>query len=354
MSLQIKINKNNQSNLKNIDFQNLQFGNTFSDHMLIADFYEDKWQNWRIEPFQNLSLNPASFVLHYGQSIFEGLKVEVSPEGKPILFRPYENAKRFRSSARRMALPEIEEEDFVEAIKTLVKLDIDWIPKNNPSASLYVRPFLFGVEEALGVKVGAHYKFVVIIGPVGAYYSQPINVWLQDIYVRANLGGTGAAKCAGNYAATLNPMLEAKKRDCAQILWTEGPDHKRIQEVGTMNIFFEIDGKLITPSLERNTVLRGVTRDSILQISKDIGYLCQEREILVDEVLEAYNTGRLTDCFGTGTAAVIYPIQKILYQDKWLDMSHVTREKSQKLKHHLIEYKLGKIQDIHNWIVPIE
>jgi branched-chain amino acid aminotransferase len=353
MNWDIKVTKSSESRIKKTDFNNLAFGKDFTDHMFIADYYDGKWQDCRIVPFGNIEMHPASFVLHYAQSIFEGLKAELSPNNEILLFRPDRNADRFAKSAERLAMPEVPKDLFLESIQKLIEIDKEWIPKGVENASLYVRPFLFATDPILGVRVGDTYRYMVIVGPAGVYYSEAVKVWIQDKYVRAFPGGTGEAKFAGNYAATLNPVLDAKKKGCAQILWTDGKEHKYFQEIGTMNIFFVIDNVLITPSLEEGTILHGVTRESLMTLAKDFGIKVEERKISVDEFLKAVEEKRLNDMFGAGTAAVVQDIDGFVYEDQSYDLSWMPRKESKMLKRALEDIKEGKAEDKFNWIVKI-
>lgn len=354
MNWEIKITKNSETKLKNTDFHSLGFGNTFTDHMFIADYYDGEWRDCRIVPFGDIHLHPATFILHYGQSIFEGLKAERSPDGKIIVFRPEANADRFIHSAERIAMPVVPKDLFLTSIKELIKVDSDWVPQGIDNVSLYIRPFLFGTEPILGVKIGEHYRYMVIIGPVGSYYSDPVNVLIQDEYVRAFPGGTGSAKFSGNYSATLYPVKEAKEKGCNQILWTDGLEHKYFQEIGTMNVFFQIGDTLLTPSLEEDTILHGITRDSIITMAREKGIAVEERKISVDELLAAYENKTLKDMFGAGTAAVINPIDGFVYHDKRYDLTHLERKNSILLKSEIEGIKSGKIPDTHGWTTIVE
>lgn len=354
MNWDIKITKNPKTNLNNTDFQNLGFGNTFTDHMFIADYYDGEWRDCRIVPFGDLNLHPATFALHYGQSIFEGLKAELSPDNKILLFRPTENAERFRLSAERLAMPPVPKDLFMKSITELIKADAEWVPKGIANTSLYIRPFLFGTDPFLGVKIGERYTYVVIVGPVGAYYAEPVKVLIQDQYVRAFPGGTGTAKFSGNYSATLYPVKLANELGCKQILWTDGLEHKYFQEIGTMNIFFQIGDTLITPSLEEGTILQGVTRDSILKLAADKGIKAEERKISVDEFLQAYENKTLRDMFGAGTAAVVNPIAGFVYHGKQYNLDFMDRQVSQLMKAEIEGIKSGHIPDPHNWVMVVE
>lgn len=354
MSWDIKITKNSESKINKVDFNHLSFGHDFTDHMFIADYYDGAWRDCRIVPFDNLAMHPATFVLHYGQSIFEGLKAERTEDDKILIFRPEANAARFTHSAKRMSMPPVPEDLFLQAIKELVNIDRAWVPKDIPNSSLYIRPFLFGTDPFLGVKIGDTYKFMVIIGPSGSYYSESVYVWIQDKYVRAFPGGTGSAKFSGNYSPTLLPVAEAKEKGCAQILWTDGLEHKYFQEIGTMNIFIQINDTLLTPSLEEDTILHGITRDSLIKIAKENNIKVEERKISVDEFFEAYKKGELKDMFGAGTAAVVNPIDGFVLNDTKYDLTNLERTTSKFLKKALEDIKKGLVKDTHNWVTVLE
>ena len=354
MSWDIKITKNTETKLSNTSFENLPFGKVFTDHMFIADYYDGKWQDCRVIPFGNMDLHPATFALHYGQSIFEGIKAERTASGEILIFRPEMNARRFAHSAERIAMPEVPEDLFLESISELIKVDNSWVPQGIKNASLYIRPFLFGTDPILGVKIGERYRYCVIIGPVGAYYSEPVNVWIQDKYVRAFPGGTGSAKFSGNYSSTLYPVQEAKEHGCQQILWTDGEEHKYFQEIGTMNIFFVINNIILTPSLDDDTILHGVTRDSIIQIAKTKGYPLEERKISVDELLAAFESKTIQDMFGAGTAAVVNPIEGFVYQGKKYNLDFMDRKLSQEMKTEIEGIKSGSIPDSYHWTYSVK
>lgn len=354
MNWEFKIIKNSETKLNNTDFHSLGFGKTFTDHMFIADYYDGEWRDCRIIPFDNIEMHPATFVLHYGQSIFEGLKAERTADGRILVFRPEANAERFELSALRLAMPPVPKDLFLKSINDLIKIDAAWVPQGIENTSLYIRPFLFGSDPILGVKIGDHFRYMVIIGPVGAYYSESVNVWIQDKYVRAFPGGTGAAKFSGNYSATLYPVKEAKENGCNQILWTDGMEHKYFQEIGTMNVFFQIGDTLITPSLDEETILHGVTRDTIIKLAREKGIKVEERKISVNELIEAYENKTLEDMFGAGTAAVVNPIDGFYYHGKQYDLSHLKRTNSILLKKEIEGIKTGNIPDIHGWTFSVE
>ena len=296
--------------------QNLGFGKYFTDYMFTMDWTVNKgWHNAKIEPYAPICLDPATLVLHYAQETFEGLKAYKSKDGNVLLFRPEMNARRFANSNRRLCMEILPEEMFVEAIEKLVAHEVDWIPTAE-GTSLYIRPFMFATEAAVGVHPSSAYKFVIILSPVGAYYPEgvnPVKIYVEDEYVRATKGGTGFTKCGGNYAASIAAQVKAEKLGYTQVLWLDGVERKYVEEVGTMNVMFKIDNKIITAPCD-GTVLPGVTRDSILHILKDWGYEVEERHLSIDELMEAGRKGKLEEAFGTGTAAVISPVGELYYK----------------------------------------
>ncbi len=292
------------------DKNNLGFGQYFTDHMFIMDYTEGKgWHDARIVPYGPLELDPSTMVLHYGQAIFEGLKAYKTKKGEILLFRPEKNMERVNNSNDRLVIPRISVEDGVQAIKELVKTDADWIP-DAPGTSLYIRPFIIATDPFLGVRPSDTYKFIIILSPVGAYYKEginPVKIYIESNYVRAVKGGLGYAKTVANYASSLKAQVEAKHIGYTQVLWLDGVEKKYIEEVGTMNVFFKIDGEVITPSLE-GTILPGITRMSTIELLKKSGIPVTERRISIQELYEAHTAGKLDEAFGTGTAAVISPI----------------------------------------------
>jgi branched-chain amino acid aminotransferase len=356
MGYKITVEKSPASHISEVDFDHLPFGKHFSDHMFVADYADGDWHDCRIVPFGDFQIHPALSSLHYGQAIFEGLKAEKDPEGNPVIFRPHKNAHRFNISADRMAMPEVPVELFMTAIDKLLTIDRDWIP-TAPNSSLYIRPYMFATEMFVGIKPADHFRFVIFTGPVGAYYSHPVKVFIHDKYVRAFPGGVGYAKCAGNYGAVMMPTREVQKMGYDQILWLDGIHHRYLQEIGTMNVFVIIDGVIISPSLDQGTILDGVTRDSIIRLAENEGYLVQERDISIDEVINAYHENKLEDMFGTGTAAVLSQIGEFHYKGENYELGPVEeREVSNKLKTRLAAIKSGKAEDIFEWIhtVPVD
>jgi branched-chain amino acid aminotransferase len=348
-SLDIKIQKTENSRLKDFDPSNLKFGHTFSDHIFVADYKDGEWSDLRIVPFDDFSISPANSALHYGQSIFEGMKAFKNKDEEILLFRPEMNAKRFNNSAERMCMAQVPEELFMKAIKELLKVDEEWIP-DTPGSSMYIRPFMFATDNFLGVRPSETYKFVVINSPSGPYYADPVRVKIETEFTRAAKGGTGSAKTAGNYAGSLYPAQQAKKEGFDQLIWTDGATHSFVEEAGTMNVMFLIDGKLRTTPLT-STILPGVTRDSVLQLAKHWDVPVEEAPVKVDEVIKAAKEGRLQDAFGVGTAATIAHIKEIGFEDQLYTLPNVEkREFSSRLRDYLEDVKRGKIEDEHNWI----
>ncbi|MCB0583955.1 MAG: branched-chain amino acid aminotransferase [Phaeodactylibacter sp.] len=354
MKYNIKITKTQKSRLSEVDFDNIPFGRVFSDHMFVADYHNGEWTNPRIEPFGRFSIHPAAMALHYGQSIFEGMKASKSFEGKPLFFRPEMHARRFNNSARRMCMPDVPEALFLEALHALIALDSEWIPPQEGSA-LYIRPYMFANDEFIGVKPSENYRFIIFTGPVGPYYPKPVSLIAEQEYVRCAIqGGTGEAKVAGNYAASLLPARKANEKGYDQVMWLDANEFKYVQEVGTMNIFFVIDGTVVTPSLNGG-ILPGITRDSILAIFREKGYRVEERDISIDELMEAYDAGKLDEAFGSGTAAVVAHVSKIAIGGKVMELPPVEKRKlGEMAKMEINGLRSGKIEDTHGWIVPVK
>lgn len=352
-TLPLKITKTENSRINAVDWDNLPFGKVFSDHILIMEYKDGAWQQPEIKPFESFSLHPATSAIHYGQSIFEGMKANKTADGDILIFRPDMNEKRFAESCIRMCMPMLPEGMFTELIRRTVELDKDWIP-NKEGYSLYIRPFMFATDDFIGIKPSETYKFVIFTCPVGAYYSQPVNVKIEEYYTRAAEGGVGRAKTAGNYAASLYPAKLAQEQGFHQLVWTDAKEHKYIEESGTMNIVFEIDGKLITPSEDSDTILRGVTKRSVVEIAKSWGVEVEERKITVEEIVEGLRNGKVTYAFGAGTAATIAHIAKIGFRDEIFELPAVeTREISNKIKDYLNDLKTGRIADEFNWCLKV-
>ncbi|MBD0297384.1 MAG: branched-chain amino acid aminotransferase, partial [Flavisolibacter sp.] len=310
----IVINKVERSKLQDLNLANVPFGRYFTDHMLEADFERGEWKNVEIKPYQPLLLSPSLAALHYGQTIFEGIKAYKYENGEAYIFRPYDNFSRFNLSAERMQMPSITEEIFIEGMKQLISLDKAWIPQK-PDHSLYIRPFMFSSDEMIGVRPSENYKFLIILSPTGPYFNAPIRIYVEEKYVRAVPGGIGYAKAAGNYGAAMYATAQAKKKGYDQVLWTDAFEHKYVQEIGTMNVIFLIGNKAITPDLENGTILAGVTRNSVLKLLKEMGYTVEERPLSIDEIKNAYEAGTLHEIMGTGTAATITMIKELCYKD---------------------------------------
>ena len=353
--LDIKITKTTSPKAKPTG--KLVFGKLFTDHMFLMNYTRGKgWHDPRIEPFHDLTLSPACMVFHYGQEMFEGLKAYKAADGSNYLFRPDMNAKRTNNTNDRLCIPQIPVEDFVQAVKAIVSVDQDWIP-TEPGTSLYIRPFIIATEPFLGVDVSETFLFMIILSPSGAYYEsglEPVGIWIEDEYVRAVRGGMGFAKTGGNYAASLAGQVKAHDDGYSQVLWLDGVERKYIEEVGAMNIFFKIDGKIVTPMLN-GSILPGITRDSVLQICRDWGLPTEERRISVDDLLEAQANGKLEEVFGTGTAAVISPVGKLRYKDDVMVIGDgKIGEISQKLYDTVTGIQLGKIEDKFGWRVKVD
>jgi branched-chain amino acid aminotransferase len=328
------------------------FGSVTTDHMFIAEYANGQWVNARIMPFQNIPMGPASSVFHYGQAIFEGIKAYRQADGKVKIFRPEKNWERFNTSAERMAMPTIPRDLFMDSITELVNIENLWVPDEEGS-SLYIRPFMIATEELLRVKPSDNFLYMVLLSPAANYYSKPLNILVSDHYTRADYGGTGFAKAAGNYARAMKGQVEAKSKGYDQMLWMESPDYKYIQESGTMNVFFAIGETLVTPALD-GCILDGVTRDSIIQLVRNAGHKIEERRITIDEVLWAHKNNLLRDAFGTGTAASVAPFQKITYKSMDLELPPMSeRPFSNDLKTELDKIKYGQTPDIFNWMLEI-
>lgn len=348
----IEVEEIKESKLPTIDFHNLPFGKTFSDHMMVCEYYDGKWQSAKIQPYQNISISPACNVFHYGQAVFEGMKAYYKQdESGVVLFRPEKNLERLNKSAVRMSMPEIPERLFMDGIKKLVELDKEFIPKLE-GGSLYIRPFIIGTEPFIGVRTSDRYLFCIIIGPTGPYYGNSISVLVYDTFVRSIKGGYGNAKAAGNYAGTLLPVQQAKKMGYNDVLWLDGEQKKYANEVGTMNIFFVIDGKLITPETD-GTILEGITRDSVITIAKDLGYSVEERPISIDEICVAHETGKLTEMFGSGTAAVINPINRFGFKGKDYLLDDTKFVIANKIKEELVAIQKCTKVDKFGWVVEV-
>lgn len=351
MGTQIKINRTQNSKLASLDFNNIPLGRTFTDHLFICEYYDGEWRDMRIEPMENISIHPATMALHYGQAIFEGMKATLSKDNQPLLFRPEQNAKRFNFSASRLGMPTVPEDLFLEALKKLIGMDADWIPPTEGSA-LYIRPFMFADEGFIGMRAANSYKFMIICSPSGPLYNKPIKLYAETDYIRAANGGTGEAKAAGNYAAAVLPTEKAKAKGYDQVLWLDAAEHKYIQEVGTMNIFFKIKNQFITPNLD-GSILAGITRDSVITLLKDKGYEVVERPITIDEIIESAENGSLEEAFGTGTAVFIARIESIGYKDKKITVSKESPV-ADWVTDTMNAIRSGSMPDKFNWMKKVE
>lgn len=351
--MNIHITKVAESRINQLDISNLQFGKQYSDHMLICDFEDGAWQQPTIVPYGNISMSPATTFIHYGQSLFEGIKAYKRKNGDVAIFRPKDNWERFNVSARRMAMAEVPEELFMEGMRQLIELDKQWVPDVD-GGSLYIRPFMFGTDAFIGVKPADTFRFMIITSPAGAYYSKPTRIYVQNKYVRAFPGGIGFTKAAGNYGACMLPTLETRKLGYDQILWTDGYTHKNVQEIGTMNVFFVLGDKVVTPDLTEGTILAGVTRDSVISLLKEKGITVEERALSIDEIEENFKNGQLKEAFGAGTAAVIAPISELFYNGNTMNLPPVEDwEIANFIKRELADIRYGNIDDTHSWMYKV-
>ncbi|MFH1005674.1 MAG: branched-chain amino acid aminotransferase [Bacteroidota bacterium] len=348
----IEIIKTKRSRLPEIDQKNPGFGKFFSDHIFIADYTKKQWGQFRIVPYGKLEMSPTLSAIHYGQSIFEGMKAYRYDNGDVYLFRPLDNFKRMNIASERMAMPLLPEEMFMEGLFQLIRLDKNWVPTAE-GYSLYIRPVYFATEEHIGVKISDDYLFIIITSPVGAYYPQPLKVLIETKYTRAVPGGVGYTKVAGNYGRSHFPTQLANQKGYQQVIWTDGYSHKYMEELGTMNLMCVIDGVLITPDLH-DTILAGITRDSIITIARDWGLKVQERRIRVDELVDTHKKGILQEIFGVGTAAVIAPISAFGYEGKDYELPPITTKGlGARFKKELNDIRTGKIADRYGWMYKV-
>jgi branched-chain amino acid aminotransferase len=354
--MNIQILQAEESRISSVDFDNLVFGRIFSDHMFEMSFSDGKWHSAQIKPYGPVTFDPSMMALHYGQAIFEGMKAYYQDDETINLFRPEDHHQRLNNSARRLCMPEIDRPVFIEALEGLMKLDHDWVPKKRGHA-LYIRPLMFASEEYLAAKVSSEYKFYIITSPVAAYYSEgfnPVSLTTSEKYVRAVKGGTGEAKAAGNYGGSFLPARNAQEKGFTQVLWLDAIEHRFIEEVGTMNIFFLIDGKLMTPRLG-GSVLPGITRRSVIELAKEWDVPVEERKISIDEIFEANENGLLQEVFGSGTAAVISPVGLIHHRGETitLDREHIGPF-AEKMYNEITGIQYGSKEDEHGWIHPVQ
>ncbi|NHM05640.1 branched-chain amino acid aminotransferase [Flavobacterium sp. CYK-4] len=336
---------------QNIDLNTSVMGTVFTDHMFICDYENGQWNNPRIEPLELIATHPAAMALHYGQAIFEGLKATLGKDDTPLLFRPDQNAKRLNFSADRMGMPAFPEAMFLEALKRFVAIEKNWIPTAEGTA-LYLRPFMYADEAFIGMRAATKYKFIIFASPSGPFFSKPIKLWAETQYIRAANGGTGEAKAAGNYAAAIRPTEMAKAKGYDQVLWLDARDFEYVQEVGTMNIFFKIAGKFITPNLN-GSVLNGVTRLSVIDLLRDKGFEVTERPISMKEIVEAFENGTLEEAFGAGTAVSIAPVEEIGYKDMKIKFP-AEAPVGKDIKATMDAIKTQKIEDKFGWIVEVD
>ena len=347
--MEIQIQPIGKSRIDEVDFNNLAFGRSFADHMLIAEYANGAWQSMTIQPYGPLSYQPAMMSIHYGQSIFEGMKGYRSSKGDVLVFRPQENLKRFNKSAVRMCMPEVPEEIFLGGLKKLLEIDQAWVP-DKEGCSLYIRPFMFATDEYVGVSPSTTYKFIIFNCPVGSYYSKPLKVRVETEYIRAAKGGVGFAKNAGNYGGSLFPTQKAMQAGYDQIIWTDAATHQYVEEAGTMNLMFMVGGSLVTAPTG-DTILDGVTRKSVIQIAKDWGIDVQERQLSVKELVSGIVDGSVTEAFGAGTAAVIAPIQIIGFEGKDYQLPDKKESDfSSKVFTEINQIRLGEIEDTRGWV----
>lgn len=347
----IEIQKIENSKVSEIDFNNVPLGRTFTDHMFICTYSDGEWGTPKIEPLKPIPTHPAAMALHYGQALFEGLKATKNEKGEPLLFRPEENAKRLNYSARRLGMPEFPVELFVEGLKKLVALDQAWIPPQEGSA-LYLRPFMYATEAFIGMRAATSYNFIIMASPANPLYSGRVKLWAEKEFIRAAQGGTGSAKAAGNYAAAVLPTELAKKKGYDQVLWLDAKEHKYIEEVGTMNIFFHIGDKFVTPPLS-GSILSGITRMSVIDYLRRAGYEVEERKITLEEIRQASKDGDLKEAFGTGTAVGIAYIETIGSDEGEILVSKESPV-GQEVNHWLNQLKMGKVEDVFNWMQVAE
>lgn len=337
-------------------FDQLQFGTIFTDHTFIMDYKEGQgWYDPRIVPYGPITLDPAAIIFHYGQTVFEGLKAYITKDEEVLLFRPEQNMKRLNRSSERLCIPAIDEQLALEGLKKLIQIDRDWIPTLE-GTSLYIRPFIISTEPHLGVSASKEYRFMIILSPVGAYYKEginPVKIMVEEEFVRAVIGGTGNAKTAGNYAGALKAQEIAEKDGYAQVLWLDGKDHKYIEEVGSMNVFFKINGEVVTPATN-GSILEGITRKSVIELLEHWGIPVSERKIAIDELYKAYQNGELEEAFGTGTAAVISPIGELFWQGKKMVINNgETGKLSNRLYDTLTGIQTGTVEDPFGWTVKV-
>ena len=351
-TLPIRAQRTTASRLAEVDFHNLEFGKSFSDHMFVVDFRDGEWQDAQIVPYGEMAVSPANSALHYGQAIFEGMKAYHQADGGVALFRPLDNWARLNASAERMCMPTISEELFMNGLTELIRLDAAWVP-TAPGCSLYIRPFMFATDGFIGVRPSNNYRFMIFTCPVGLYFNKPLRVRFEQKYVRSAEGGAGFAKNAGNYGAAMYPTKLAQNEGYHQLIWTDASEHQYVEESGTMNAVFVIDGRVVTPALS-TSILNGVTRRSVLELARDMDLSVEERKVSSREVMEALAAGTLNEAFGVGTAATIAPIATIGYEGQDYDLPATGPQAlSRRVGLALDAIRTGEGADVHNWMVPM-
>jgi len=349
---EIDIVKSNGSKMGSVDFDNLVFGNTFTDHMLVCDFKNGQWERPVIKPYEPFMIDPSAKVFHYGQAIFEGMKAYKDDDGAVWLFRPDQNLERFNKSAVRMAMPEISEEIFLGGLSTLLSMEKDWV-RSGDDRSLYIRPFMIAVGTGVVAAPSTHYRFMIILSPAKAYYSGAVRVIIAEHYSRAANGGIGAAKAAGNYSGQFYPQKLAQEQGFQQVIWTDDATHTKLEEAGTMNVFFRIGDKLLTaPVSER--ILDGVTRKSLIELARQEGISVEERSVLVDELVSGAKDGSLKEIFGAGTAAVVNPISAFHYQGNDYSVPETENSYAARLKKKLTDIQYRRTDDPFGWMMRVE
>ena len=347
-----KVLRAERSKINDISLENIPFGRNFSDHMLEVDYAHGSWSTPEIKPYQPLMFEPSLAALHYGQSIFEGIKAYKDPAGAAWIFRPHDNFLRFNISARRMEMPEVPEDIFMEGMRRLIELDQNWIPRFE-NHSLYIRPFMFSTDPAIGVRPSDSYKFMVILSPTGPYYAKPMRIYAEEKFVRAVPGGIGFAKASGNYGGSLFPTAQAHLEGYDQVLWMDAYEHKYVQECGTMNVFFVIGNKVVTPGLESGTILAGITRASAITLLGEMGIPVEERDLSIDEITDAHRSGTLREIFGTGTAATISLIKELKYKEIQMRFDVDGWEVAPALRKQLDAIRYGLVPDSHGWMFKV-
>lgn len=341
------------SRLREVDFDHIEFGKVFSDHMLLIDFTDGAWQRGQIVRYGTMEVSPSMSALHYGQAIFEGMKAYKQVNGQIVLFRPLDNLRRLNASAERMCMPTLPEDLFLESLKALIRLDVAWVP-SAPGTSLYIRPFMVATDAFVGVRPSDDYRYIVFTSPVNAYYSQPLRVRFEPNYVRSAEGGMGYAKAAGNYGGAMLPTRLAQQEGYHQLIWTDARDHAYVEESGTMNICFVINGKLLTPALS-SSILDGVTRRSVLELARHWGVEVEERRLAVAEIVDALRAGTLAEAFGCGTAATIAPIVTIGHDGQNYDLPALAPDSlGARLNREMDAIKLGTSPDRFHWLEPVQ